>query len=475
MLLLCGTLPAQQNDALRNAAAALSAHQYQQAIDLLKPLIEHDARDPRLWTLRGLAQDGAGDPHAALVSLDRALSLSPRYLPALEAAAQSTYSHGEPSAPHYVDRLLAVAPDNSVAHAMAGALAYVKHDCPGAAEHFARSGDALYQSANAVAEYADCLVKADRPEDAAATLSRGIAQHPASTQLKYDLAVADLQQHKPQDAITVLEPLAASNDSGLLNLLATAYVKVNRPDDAFRVLEQAIAISPTDPVNYLDLAILCLEHNQESRSVTAASAGIARTPRPASLYLIRGVAYAQLADYDKAEADFNSAALLEPNQPNSTIAMSLLYSDRNQVQKEEELLWRQLKLTPDDAVSNYLLADLLVRGGAEPGKPEFQEAQGLLAKSLAAKPNSAEAQVLMGKMLEEQKQPAEALQHYEQALKADPRNRSALDRKFVLLRRLHRNDEAAAVLLELKQVLSADRPSTNAEGQVRVESQPAHP
>jgi tetratricopeptide (TPR) repeat protein len=105
----------------------------------------------------------------------------------------------------------------------------------------------------------------------------------------------------------------------------------------------------------MDLAILCLEHQQENRSVIAATAGIAKIPKASSLFLIRGVAYAQLAAYDKAENDFAVAAQLNPNRPNSTIAMSLLYSDGNQLDKEKALLQEQLKLTPDDAVTNYLL------------------------------------------------------------------------------------------------------------------------
>jgi tetratricopeptide (TPR) repeat protein len=93
-------------------------------------------------------------------------------------------------------------------------------------------------------------------------------------------------------------------------------------------------------------------------------------------------------DTKRAEGDFTTAAELEPNQPHSAIAMSLLYSDRNQVDKEKALLQKQLTITPKDAVTNYLLADLLIRSGALPGQPEYERAITLLTTSLVTRPDS---------------------------------------------------------------------------------------
>jgi tetratricopeptide (TPR) repeat protein len=465
---------AQESEAMHRAAAAVSARQFNNALQILQPLLKQYPRDPRLWTLHGLALAGLDQTKASLASFDHALLIQPSFLPALEGASQTAYLHGDPAAMHYVRKLLAAAPENPVANAMAGALAYQAHDCSNSDKYFQQSREAVFQSTNALAEFADCLLKSNRADEAAQVLTRGVELHPESIQLKYNLAVAELQDHKPEQAISVLAPLSAVRDSGLLNLLASAYIQTNQPDDAFRTLEAAIEISPTDETNYLDLAILCLEHNQEDRSVAAATAGIARIQKPASLYLIRGVAYAQLAQYDKAESDFVAAAQIEPDQPHSTIAMSLLYSDRNQLDKEKELLNRQLKTTPDDAVTNYLLADLLIRSGAEPGQPAFEEAEAHLARSLKSKPDSAEAQILMGKLLEQQSDLPGALKHYDLALATEPENRSALDRKFVLLRKLHRNQDAAEVLARLKLVLNSELRQGGAPGaQVRVEPQPA--
>lgn len=459
--------------AKREVAAALNAHQYAEALHLLEPLLQSSPKDASLWTLRGVGLDGQGHTRESLASFNHALALDGSFLPALEGAAQSAYLHNDPKALHYVENLLTHAPENEVANAMAGALTYQSHECGKSVTYYERSKEQVYRDRRAVDEFADCLLKDQQAQRAVAVLSHAVELYPESIQFKYNLAVAQLKNGQPEKAVDVLSPLSSVKDADLLNLLALAYEQAKRPDDAFRVLEKAIETDPQDETNYLDLAILCLEHNQEQRSVLAATAGIARIPKASSLYLIRGVAYAQLATYDKAESDFMTAAELEPNQPHSTIAMSLLLSDRNELDKEKALLTRQLSVTPNDAVTNYMLADLLIRSGALPHQPDFDKALMHLRKSLAAKPDSAEAQILMAKLLTQNGNYAEALSHIEVALRAEPNNQSALNRKFVLLRKLHRDGEATQVLSQLKTVLNDDLKHENAASKVRVEAKPA--
>jgi tetratricopeptide (TPR) repeat protein len=449
-------------------AVAVSSHQNGQALTLLEPLLKAHPEDPSLWTLRGMALDSPEQTKESIDSFDKALAIDKSYLPALKGASQTAYLRGDLRASQYVQRLLAVAPANEVANAMAAAIAYDAKDCAGSILYFERSGDEVVRNSSALAEFADCLSRQERWSQARQVLARGLQLHPQSVQIKYNLALVQMRDHHPTEAIQVLEPLSGAKDSQLLNLLASGYAQANRPDDAFRTLEDAILISPTDETNYLDLAILCLEHNQENRSVVAASAGISRIPKAATLYLIRGVAYAQLADYENAEKDFTVAARIDPNQSHSTIAMSMLYSDRNQVDKEKALLVQQLKTTPNDAVANYLMADILFREGAEPGQPQFEEARTDLARSLAAQPDSAEAQILMGTLYQQEDKLPEALDHFNLALKVEPDNRSALDHELMLLRKLHRNSEAKAIGEHLKLLLNSQVQRERGATQVRL-------
>jgi len=337
---------------------------------------------------------------------------------------------------------------------MGAALAYQAKDCTKSVDRFERSGDEVIRNEKALAEFTDCLVKQDRLSEAIQVLNHGLQAHPESVQIKYNLALAQWKNHDPDEAIHLLEPLAGERDSQLLNLLASAYAKSNRPDDALKTLESAIEINPGEESNYLDLAVLCLEHNQEHRAIVAATNGIARIPKAASLFLIRGVAYAQLADYEKAENDFAAVAQMDPAKQHSTIAMSLLYSNRNQTDKEKTLLQQQLKATPNDAVANYLMADILIREGAEPGQPQFVEAKADLTRSLTGRPDSAEAQILMGTLCQQENDLPEALQHFQQALMSEPEDPSALNHELLVLRALHRMSDAAEVAKHLRSLLN---------------------
>ena len=465
--LICAaqTSPANPANTPRSAiVAALTAHHFDEALRLADLQVKQSPKDPTLWTLRAVALDDLHRTTESLDSFTHALNIDPRFLPALQGAAQTSYRAGDPHALDHVRTLLAVDPASDVANAMAGALTWQARDCASAIRFFGHSNDQVYRDPRALDEYADCLLKQQQPDLALTVLTRGTDLHPGRSDLLYNLAVAQLRTHHAADAIKTLAPFEEKKDPDTLNLLAAAYSQNNQPDDAFRVLESAIEIKPDEATNYLDLAILCLEHNQEERSIKAATAGISRAHKTASLYLIRGVAHAQLSQYEDAEKDFAQAAEIEPNQPHSTIALSMLYSDRNQLDKEKALLTQQLKATPNDPVANYLLADLLMRSGAHPGEPSFVEAKAHLKQSLAIKPDSAEAQILMGHLLEAEANLPEAVDHYTKALQLEPDNRGALDRQFLLLRKLHRNDEAAQALLHLKTVLNHELEQETAVG-----------
>jgi len=456
----------------RQAADYLSTRQYPQALALLADLLKADPKDASLWTLRGVALEGLGRTSESLASFDHALLLDRSYLPALEGAAQTAYLHDRPDAMRYVRGVLAVDPSSAVAHAMAGALAYSARDCSASISHFQDAGETVVRSPNALSEFSDCLLKVGRVQDAVNLLSRGLAMNPANRQVIYNLAVAQLAAHDPAKATEALTSIPQPEDSGFLNLLAESYTEVDRPDDAFRALNDAIRIAPAEQANYLDLAILCLEHHKEDLAVKAAAAGIANVKNPASLYLIRGVAYAQLGQYPDAERDFAEASKLEPHRAHGTIAMSLLYSDRNEVEKEKQLLVGQLKRTPKDAVTNYLLADLIIRQGAVPGQPAFSQAKAYLSTSLNAKPDSVEAQILMGKVLEDEGDVEGALAHLQEALNVEPSNRAALYRSFVLFQRLHRKVDAEAALVRLRTTVERELKRDGAGGQIQVNPSP---
>jgi cytochrome c-type biogenesis protein CcmH/NrfG len=84
--------------------------------------IEKSPKDLKLWTLQGVALSDLHNESAAIASFPQAQKLSPRFLPAVEGEAQLEFKTHNPAARSTLGRVLAIQPENSVAHGMLGAV-----------------------------------------------------------------------------------------------------------------------------------------------------------------------------------------------------------------------------------------------------------------------------------------------------------------------------------------------------------------
>ncbi len=75
--------------------------------------------------------------------------------------------------------------------------------------------------------------------------------------------------------------------------------------------------------------------------------------------MARGVLYVQLAEYDKAEADFEKAYELDPNQSLSSAAQGLVAAQENDLDGALAKVQARLARKPNDAIMLYLQADIL--------------------------------------------------------------------------------------------------------------------
>src|SRR5882724_428920 len=429
----------------QTVASELRAGNFRQALIDSEALLATHPGDPMVGTLRGLALRGVGRWKDGLRSFDTVLEKSPRFSPALEAAAETAYLNKDTRAVGYLARLLRLQPENEVAHAMAGAIAYEKHQCDVAIRHFQQSAHALAQSEVGVSQYSACLLKSGRTAEAVAILTRASAAMPASKNLQYNLGVAQLQSGKPKDAVATLKSLTSWSDpnSEELNLLAAAQLAAGDLEGSVASLRVAMRVAPADERNYLDLAILSLEHDSPTPALEVADAGIQNVPHPSfGLYSVRGMAQAELSHYDEAETDFAKSLELEPQNAGAVAGKSLYYTRTDQPDKAVVLLREKLRGATQDPVLNYLLADALVRAGAEPSNPEFKEAQVALQRCLHSKPNSVEALALAGKLYIKENALEQASQVLEQAVHSDPQNRAAMNQLLLVLRKLGRREEA---------------------------------
>ncbi len=462
-LIVCAALHA--GDSL---AGALAAGQFGSALRIVDSMLKTSPTDSRLWTARGIALDGLGRHKESLTSFDQALKLQPSFVPALKAASEAAYRSRDPRAGGYLNRLLRLEPASEPAHAMVAVLAFESGDCTRAVSHFERSLNQTRGNEIAASQYGHCLLQIGRSGEAARLFADLVARAPANLSLRYNLAVAHLQHNQPEAAISTLTAREADLDAGALNLLAAAQAAAGRTAEATATLRRAVQRNPLDERNYLDLAALCQRDGALSLAVDFLNAGLRRIPASGSLYAFRGVVHAQMGETGKAELDFERAASLEPEQAYATAGLSVLFSETGRAEGAAKLLRQKLARSPDDAVLSSLFADALIRDGAQPGQPEFEESRQALLSAVRLRPRLARAHAALGKLYLREGNTTAAVESLTKALDIDPANRPALSQLVAAFRKAGRNRESAEAAERLRRQYEKDLELETTRQRVRI-------
>ena len=229
-------------------------------------------------------------------------------------------------------------------------------------------------------------------------------------------------------------------DAETLGLASAAYEKSGDTPHAVATLRQAILLAPRNIDLYLDFANIAFAHQSFQVGIDVLSDGLGLQPDAAPLYVARGVLYVQLADYDKAEADFAKASELDPNQALSDAAQGLAAAQENDLDRALATIEAKLARKPDDASLLYLHADILSQKGADPGTPEFKTAMASAKKAVALQPALAPARGVLAKLHLQAGHYREAIEQCRRALAIDPNDQTALYRLIQALRKSGRQD-----------------------------------
>lgn len=406
---------------------ALRGQDFAQALQLLEPVLKQSPRDPRLWLFQGLAYEGSQKNHDALVSFDKALAINPDYLPALEGAADLEFKAGSAKAIPHLKRILQQMPNDPTTHAMLATLAYKQHDCAMAVDNFAQAGAAIANQPAPLAAYGDCLMNLQRAQEALPIFQQIVTQFPDNPLARYDLASAQMAVHDEKSALGTLEPLLQANPNAkVLDLASLAYEAQGNTPKAVESLRQAIVTDPKNIKYYLDFATLSFNHQSFQVGIDMVNIGMKHLPNAAPLYVARGVLYIQLAQYDKGEADFQTAMHLDPSQASSAVATGMAQIQNSNIDAALKTVNTQLKLHPKEAFLHYLKAQILVRKGAPAGSPEFKEAVVSALEATKLDPSSVLPRDVLSNLYLTSGQLDLAIAQCRLALKGNPSDQEAL-------------------------------------------------
>jgi tetratricopeptide (TPR) repeat protein len=432
-------------------ASALRNREFQKALELLGPALQRSPGNAQLWAMQGAAYSGERHTKEALASFRNALRISPDYLPALQGAIQIEYEAGDAAAIPLLQRVLHLRPTDATSHGMLAVLEYQQGNCAAAVAHFEEAGTLFDSKTSALHAYAICLVKLKQPDKAARVLQRALFLNPDDRRERRLLASVQLMAHQSQDALITLGPLLEGSNEEVetLELAATAYEENKDTPQAVTTLRQAILLDQKNVNLYVDFANISSAHDSFQVGIDVVSDGIGQLPRAVPLYLARGVLYVQLAQYDKAEADFETAHTLDPRQSLSSAAQGLLAVQEDDVNRALATVRAKLAQRPKDAPLLYLQADFLSQKGVEPGTPEFQLAMHSAKEAVALQPTLSGARTVLAKLyLQEGKYP-EAIEQCRKALERDPKNQTALYHLIQALRKAEDKREIPNLLKQL--------------------------
>jgi len=441
-------------DSLQAIQSALRARDFSQALELTHSQLQQFPQDPRLWTFEGLAFAGLKKSSEALTAYDKALTISPSYLPALQGAAQLEFEGGNVHAIPRLERILQQLPNDPTSHAMLAVLAYKQHDCATAVKHFAQSTQLISTQPRALAEYAACLIDLERPSEAIPVFKQIVAHFPGDPRARYDLAVAEVAAHQGKDAVETLQPLLQSKDpdTDVLDLASSAYEDTGDTPKAVELLRHAIVLNPRKAKYYVDFAMLSFNHQSFQVGVDMVNVGLKELPNAASLYIARGILYMQMAEYDKGEADFAMATKIDPSQASGAVAESMALIQQSNLDQALATVESQLSSNPKEAFLYYLKAQILVQKGAEGGSAEFKEAVKAATRATELQSDFVLPRDILGSLYLKSGQPELAIEQCRLALHGNPSDQEALYHLIQALRQSGKGSKAE--IAELVQKLA---------------------
>lgn len=469
---------AQENTAAIAAIqSALRSHQYEQALAIAKSTLQKTPSDYRVWTLKGIALSVKGDNPAALAAFQRALALSPRYPAALKAEAQLLFQTEDGRATPLLEKITKLDPGDQTAQEMLALIQAKADDCEGASKHFALSKNSIQSHAVSLERYGDCLTRLKHFDQAIPVFEQLVAITPDRSYARYDLALVQMLAGQKQAPVETLAPLIAAqtSDPDVLSLASEADEAVGDTPNAVSLLRQAIVIEPANADFYARFASLCINHDSDQVGIDMLNAGLQRISDDPSLYVARGLLYSELAQYDKAEADFQTAERLNPAMGLSGLALGLAEVQSGHPDHALATIRSQLRKHPDDPSLHLLLAKVLMDQGPAVDSPELKEALSEALTAVQLKPDLVAGRDLLAGIYIKLGQPRLAIEQCRLALKTDPENQSAYYHLIMASRTEGNKAEIQELVKRLSDLQQEARKQENSRKRYKLIEQQAPP
>jgi tetratricopeptide (TPR) repeat protein len=439
---------------ISSITGALQSGEFAKAEELTKAALASHPQDYLLWTLRGMCAAGMENPRLALSYYQHALKLAPTYLPALEGESQTAFQLGDASAKPAFLKILAQRPDDATTHAMLGVLEFRARNCEDAVAHFQKATAVISGQREALTEYAMCLSLLERNDSAVAPFADALALDPDQPDARYNLALAQWNAHRPEEALQTLQPLLKEGlaNADALALAADIHESKNETAQSVDLLRKAILANPRDVNAYLEFAMISYDHASPQVGIEILNAGLTQLPREPRLYLVRGVLLTQFGEFSRAASDFEAASRIDPQLHFLRAAEGIVQSQQHDASRAISSFRAAVKLHPDEAYAHYLLAEALQGESIQAGSPAFTEMVREAEQALRLEPRMIAAHDLLGAVYIEIGQTQKAIEHSRAALAIDANDQQAIYHLILALRKTEDKNEVPVLVKKLMEI-----------------------
>ena len=462
------------------ATRLIQSGEFDAAVTVLTKASAQHPRDLKTLNLLGIALTGAGRIDEANRRFREALAADSAFYPARKNLAVNEFNarrHAE--AERLFKEVLAVVPDDEVAHLHLAEIHFARKQPAVALAHYEKSGARATATPMWTLHYASCLLEQGQTPRAAALLDRLPAEDAASRfeagvmlgrakayvdaarqfgaaragykdpyAAGYNQTLMLVEAGDYEGAIRVAEELFRANQKTgeLYNLVSRAYVGANRIQEAYDALRTAARLEPTEEQHYLDLSLICLDHENFDLGMEIVDVGLKHKPDSGRLRVYRGVLLVMKGHVEQAEREFETARTLGPGGPAPDVALAMAWMQSGDASKAVDLLRARRKGGAREAVVPYMLGIALMRTGVDPAAPDGAEAIGAFEEAIRLDPALAGPRAELGKALLRRGDTEKAIEQLERATSLDPDNPAALYQLGQAYRKMGNTARAQEVL-----------------------------
>jgi tetratricopeptide (TPR) repeat protein len=407
--------------------------EFAQAIDLLSNLVGESPGNLKALNLLGLAYTGVGRIRQANAVFSQALAVDPHFFPARKNLALNEFNakHYATAGAQFKEVLKAV-PNDDITNVYLGETNFQAKNCSAANKYYDKGRAKLGLQSTWILHYAECLLQAKDTERAVALL-RELPEKSSEARFQagvllgksaaygqaaeffgavrqsyndpytagYDELLMLVKAARYPEAIHVFQELVSEGHktAELYNLGAEAYLNSNRVQEAWDTMRAGTQMEPAREDNYVDLASICLEHQEYSLAADILNVGLHYIPNSYRIYIQRGVSYVMRGAIAEAEKDFETAASLAPDKSLPYLALSWVWIENGETAKAVDVLREKSKQSNFDYLVPYAFGVALVRSGVESDSTSGREAIKAFELSISRNASFQHSHAELGKLL----------------------------------------------------------------------------